>query len=187
LGTGKIAYVGYDYFDYGQNEALMLANVLQYVSQNILPDWLDPTPLSGTISAGNIEELLLNFDATGLATGTYEYDLQISTNEPSGEALTVAIKMNVIDVPETNFSADNTSSCDGVTNFIDETLNVPFSWAWDFGDGGTSTEQNPVHTYTATGIYDVTLATCNTQGCDTLTLANYININLENSGFCDTF
>ncbi len=186
LGAGKVAYVGYDYFDYGDNEAIILGNAVQYVAVNLIPEWLEPTPLAGTVSAGNAQELLLNFDATGLATGTYEYDLEISTNEPSGIPIVISVKMNVIDVPETNFSAESTSSCDGTINFIDETLNVPSSWNWEFGDGLTSTEQNPIHTYTATGFYDVTLTTCNDQGCDTLTLPGYININLENAGFCDT-
>ena len=31
------------------------------------------------------------------------------------------------------------------------------SWAWDFGDGGTSTEKNPTHTYAAVGKYTVKL------------------------------
>ena len=33
----------------------------------------------------------------------------------------------------------------------------PFTWLWDFGDGTTSAEQNPVHTYLSVGDYDVTL------------------------------
>ncbi len=33
----------------------------------------------------------------------------------------------------------------------------PYTWAWDFGDGATSTEQNPTHTYTTFGTYTVTL------------------------------
>jgi hypothetical protein len=33
----------------------------------------------------------------------------------------------------------------------------PYTWAWDFGDGGSSTEQNPTHAYDAAGVYDVTL------------------------------
>jgi PKD repeat protein len=33
----------------------------------------------------------------------------------------------------------------------------PYNWNWDFGDGGTSTEQNPVHTYSGKDVYSVTL------------------------------
>ena len=38
-------------------------------------------------------------------------------------------------------------------------------WAWDFGDGGTSTDQHPDHIYTASGNYLVTLVTTSTSGC----------------------
>jgi hypothetical protein len=34
---------------------------------------------------------------------------------------------------------------------------TPYSWAWTFGDGGTATTQNPTHTYTTVGTYNVTL------------------------------
>ncbi len=33
----------------------------------------------------------------------------------------------------------------------------PYTWAWTFGDGGTATIQNPTHTYTAPGVYNVSL------------------------------
>ncbi|MCB9235835.1 MAG: T9SS type A sorting domain-containing protein [Bacteroidia bacterium] len=51
-------------------------------------------------------------------------------------------------------------------NFTDNSSNAT-SWSWSFGDGGTSTVQNPAHTYTADGGYDVTLVACNSCGCDT--------------------
>jgi hypothetical protein len=38
------------------------------------------------------------------------------------------------------------------------------SWAWDFGDGGTSTLQNPTHTYAGIGTYSVTLIVNGTGG-----------------------
>ncbi|MEA3376524.1 MAG: S8 family serine peptidase [Chloroflexota bacterium] len=38
------------------------------------------------------------------------------------------------------------------------------SWAWDFGDGSTSTEQNPSHTYAADGTYPVTLTVTDDDG-----------------------
>lgn len=38
------------------------------------------------------------------------------------------------------------------------------NWSWNFGDGATSTNQNPSHTYTSAGIFDVTLNTTNVNG-----------------------
>ena len=51
---------------------------------------------------------------------------------------------------------------DSVT-FTDDSVNA-VSWAWDFGDGTTSTVQNPVHTYTTTGTFDVVLRVQNSTG-----------------------
>ncbi|MFZ0546607.1 MAG: PQQ-dependent sugar dehydrogenase [Candidatus Promineifilaceae bacterium] len=47
-----------------------------------------------------------------------------------------------------------------------DTSNVPnpTSWLWDFGDGTTSTSQNPTHTYTQTGAYDVRLRVTSDDG-----------------------
>jgi PKD repeat protein len=38
------------------------------------------------------------------------------------------------------------------------------SWAWDFGDGATSTEQNPAHTYASPGKYEVQLTVTDDDG-----------------------
>ncbi|MDJ0521337.1 MAG: PKD domain-containing protein [Planctomycetota bacterium] len=50
--------------------------------------------------------------------------------------------------------------------FTDTSVDNPTSWAWDFDDDGTidSTEQNPVHTYTAPGTYTVRLTATNELG-----------------------
>ncbi|MBN3034438.1 MAG: PKD domain-containing protein [Bacteroidales bacterium] len=41
------------------------------------------------------------------------------------------------------------------------------SWFWNFGDGGTSSNQNPLHEYGMSGDYNVTLTVTHTSGCDT--------------------
>lgn len=41
--------------------------------------------------------------------------------------------------------------------FVDESLGDAFDWYWQFGDGSTSTDQYPVHTYTAAGTWTATL------------------------------
>lgn len=45
--------------------------------------------------------------------------------------------------------------------FTDTTTKLPTSWLWDFGDGATSTQQNPTHTYTSWGRFTVTLTATN--------------------------
>lgn len=49
------------------------------------------------------------------------------------------------------------------TNTTDE-LGLATTYAWDFGDGGTSAEKNPVYTYAADGLYDVKLTATNANG-----------------------
>lgn len=84
--------------------------------------------------------------------------------------------------PIANFTADSVISCSGATQFTDLSSNVPTSWFWDFGDGNTSTLQNPSHTYTADGYYTVSLQATNSVGFNTSYKYNFINVN---SGFCN--
>ena len=41
--------------------------------------------------------------------------------------------------------------------FTDRSTGAPHAWFWEFGDGGTSLEQNPIHTFTVPGTYRVNL------------------------------
>jgi len=50
------------------------------------------------------------------------------------------------------------------------------SWAWSFGDGATSTEQDPVHMYTEPGFHTVTLTVTNANGSATLDETDYIHV-----------
>ena len=58
--------------------------------------------------------------------------------------------------------------------FSDTSTNTPTTWAWDFGDDGTSTVQNPAHTYTSTGTYTVKLTAANIVGSNTQIKTGYI-------------
>lgn len=80
--------------------------------------------------------------------------------------------------PVAGFSADNTSSCTGLISFTDLSTNGPTSWLWDFGDGQTSTDQNPSYIYTASGTYTVTLTATNSYGSDQVLITDYVTINL---------
>jgi len=82
-------------------------------------------------------------------------------------------------VPTTNFTVNNTTTCTGTISFFDSSTGNPTSWIWNFGDGNSSTQQNPTHTYSSNGSYTVRLITCNTNGCDTLINPNMITVNLS--------
>lgn len=63
-------------------------------------------------------------------------------------------------------------------NFTDLSAYNPTTWSWDFGDTNTSTAQNPSHIYTTPGTYTVSLTVSNSDGNDTITKTNYINVNV---------
>ncbi len=60
--------------------------------------------------------------------------------------------------------------------FTDLTAGSVTSWSWNFGDGATSTAQNPTHTYGAVGSYSVTLTATGPGGTDSTTKVNYITV-----------
>ncbi len=92
--------------------------------------------------------------------GLYTVVLTVSdgkntTNTSKVINIQVAISSNL--PPEANF----TYTVENLTVYFNDTSMDPdgniSSWLWDFGDMNTSTEQNPVHTYSAPGVYNVTL------------------------------
>jgi len=60
--------------------------------------------------------------------------------------------------------------------FVDASTCDPTVWSWDFGDGATSAEQNPVHTYTVPGTYNVSLTASNSGGSNTETKSRYVTV-----------
>lgn len=54
-----------------------------------------------------------------------------------------------------------------IVQFTDTSTEIPNSWAWSFGGDATSIDQNPVHTFTTSGTYTVTLTITNYLGNDT--------------------
>ncbi|MBN2745282.1 MAG: immunoglobulin domain-containing protein, partial [Bacteroidales bacterium] len=63
-----------------------------------------------------------------------------------------------------------------VVMFFDQTVGNPTGWYWNFGDGTTSTQQNPAHQYDSIGIYDVTLTVTNNDGVNSYTKFGYIDV-----------
>lgn len=75
-----------------------------------------------------------------------------------------------------DFNADRASTCSGTVRFKSISPVSMASFSWDFGDGNTSAQENPVHTYASNGIFDVklTITYCGFQ--DSLQKNSYINV-----------
>ena len=86
--------------------------------------------------------------------------------------------------PVANFNTNSRKSQYYPTPLTVEFINTttgdqPITYVWYFGDGTTSTEQTPTHTYTAPGSKDVTLVATNAGGSSTKVLLNFVEIRVQ--------
>jgi hypothetical protein len=110
--------------------------------------------------------------------------LDFSTRVIAGQgnhtgSMNISFEMAAGITPVANFSAHPTNGVAPLNvTFTDASTNAPATWLWSFGDGTVknATVQNPVHTYTAPGLYNVTLTANNTAGSNTTTKTRYINV-----------
>ena len=115
---------------------------------------------------------------TYLTSGVYSVSLIITTADGCTDTATIARGVITNSRPVANFSATPTNTCAKTpVDFKDLTTPAANRWLWNFGNGVTSTAQNPRYTYTDTGYFDVTLIVWN-RGCpDTIKFLKYIHIN----------
>jgi PKD repeat protein len=116
------------------------------------------------------------------SAGTYTVNLTVDNADGSDKL----VKTDYISVstpktpPVADFTGSPTSGNEPLdVTFSDASTNNPASWAWEFGDGSTSTDQNPVHTYSA-GTYTVNLTVNNADGSDKMVKTNYIMVSTSN-------
>jgi len=85
---------------------------------------------------------------------------------------------------EAAFTADPTTGEAPLTvNFTDESTGNIEEWMWDFGDGGTSMDQNPTHQYSEAGSYTVTLNVVDDeQETDEVVQEDYIEVTTASEG-----
>ncbi|MDD1687852.1 DUF3344 domain-containing protein, partial [Methanoregula sp.] len=135
----------------------------------------EQNPVHTYIAAGNYS---VNLTATNLAG---------SDSEARTRYITVTASSVTPDKPVASFRANKTEGDQPlVVKFTDASTNTPTSWSWDFGDSGSSAEQNPVHRYTTTGTYTVSLTATNAAGSNQVTRTRYISVIapvVENNGF----
>ena len=116
-------------------------------------------------------------DLAGKATGSWNV---VVTNTDGKSGMLPSGFLITLPPPVADFSADPTLGTVPLTvQFTDLSTNNPYVWVWNYGDGSTSVgtgQQNPVHTYNAPGIYNVTLLVQNSGGEDQVTKTGYINV-----------
>lgn len=110
------------------------------------------------------------------SAGTYTITFECSNSEGSDSTeeedyITVIASSG----PSASFSASKTSGTAPLTiQFTDTSSGDPTAWYWTFGDGSTSTSENPSHTYTEAGTYTVKLLVTNSAGSDSVSQSNFI-------------
>jgi PKD repeat protein len=109
------------------------------------------------------------------STGLYDVKLIIS----DGYNVDSITKINLIDIgipPIANYNASSDTTIIGNSiQFTNQSVNA-VSYFWDFGDGITSTLQNPTHSYNLVGNYTVKLLAANNYGTDSIVHSNIINV-----------
>ncbi|HKR05034.1 MAG TPA: PKD domain-containing protein [Bacteroidia bacterium] len=117
----------------------------------------------------------------GCDGNTYYYRIALTVTDPIGLSTTVQGTIYPsCDPPDPDFSANVTTGCPGLqVSFTDATTKFPDSWLWTFTGGtpSTSTLQNPVVVYSTSGTRNVTLATTNARGTNTITKTAFIVVN----------
>ncbi|MBK9535976.1 MAG: gliding motility-associated C-terminal domain-containing protein [Flavobacteriales bacterium] len=104
---------------------------------------------------------LLNPTASPTGTTIYTVTAQSDTCTSQGSVtVTIQGSLNV------QFDITLEPNCDGVRAFFTDASSGATSWFWDFGDGATSTQQNPQHQFAYGGSINVTLTVSDGVNCD---------------------
>ncbi len=120
---------------------------------------------------------LKNPSHTYTEVGTYSVLLQVS-NSYGSSSLTrsdyIVVISGGVSPSAEFFSMVRTGTPPLTVQYTDESTGDPVSWLWDFGDGETSSLQNPEHVYSDVGSYTVSLSATNSKGTGQNSKSDYI-------------
>lgn len=161
-----------------------------FIGTVIPVDGADYTPAQGTKIFGmdtwnglqSLTDVQISTKATvapfkPTADGVYYFVLKMGSNASAArEILLDELTLKETLPVKADFYAETVSGVAPLTvQFYDLSTNAT-SWAWDFGDGTTSTEQDPIHTYTTGGTFTVKLTASNSGSNDVLTSTDLITV-----------
>ncbi|MEO1050648.1 MAG: PKD domain-containing protein [Bacteroidota bacterium] len=95
------------------------------------------------------------------------HNVVLSATDAMGNEVSEVFTLNVIDntAPDINFSSSNVCANNSIFFTSANVSGDINSYSWDFGDGAISTDENPTHTFSTSGSFDVTLDVVSTAGC----------------------
>ncbi|MFK7783547.1 MAG: PKD domain-containing protein, partial [Crocinitomicaceae bacterium] len=109
---------------------------------------------------------LQNPQYTYLLPGMFDVQLTVSSNEGCSHDTIVSVYITAYPSAEAAIVQDFTEVTAGEAVTFDNLSSNATSWFWDFGDGSTSTEESPIHTYQSSGNFTVLLVAMNEYGCN---------------------
>jgi PGF-pre-PGF domain-containing protein/uncharacterized repeat protein (TIGR01451 family) len=112
------------------------------------------------------------------AAGNYTVNLTVSNVNGTDSIESIITVTEAPVLPVANFSSNVTSGFVPLSvQFTDSSENAT-AWNWDFGDGNSSADQNPLHIFSTAGTYTVNLTVSNVNGTDSkttdITVSDYI-------------
>lgn len=147
---------------------------------------------SSTVSSGSVVQWdwmigMTNYSVQNPShtfTGTGLRNITLIATTTGGCSDTITRSVFVNPVPQANFDASASCSDSVVFNDLSSISQGSITnWSWDFGDSLTGTDQNPVHTYTGSGNYFVTLTVTSDSGCSS-TFSDTVSVLLKpDAGF----
>jgi len=126
---------------------------------------------------------------TYTSPGNYDVSLQVTDQNGCKNSINKGSFIDASKPPVIDFTSSSTGSCIPPTtiNFTSKVTSISsgFTYSWDFGDGSPqSTSQNPSHTYTKSGSFDVSLTVTDVAGCsNTLVKSGFIFIGKPKADF----
>jgi len=124
---------------------------------------------------------------TYLVPGLFTVSLTVrGPGGPGGVVVPELVRVNSPPPPEADFEVSVTDGIDPLeVAFLDRTQGVATSWLWSFGDGQTSSEENPTHSYLQAGTYTVALLATGPGGSDEHVRVDLITVRSVERGIAD--
>ena len=152
-----------------------IGEVVPFLNTSIVEDATDTTWMWEFGDGGT--STLLNASHAYAAAGIYTVTLTATTNYGCFDTYSIDLVVHESPTADFEFSVAGFSSADGATGgcidnpvIFENTSTIPFpetitDYLWNFGDGITSAEAEPSHTYAASGTYTITLTVTSEYGC----------------------